>query len=233
MNGTGIEFMVMNNVRGPGRSNTASRSPAARPTDDELLDAARAVFAEKGLKSATMDAIAERANSTKPTLYAHFGDKLALYRATVAREGVALRRWLVTAYESSSEAALDVRIRTYVMAMFTYATKQPDSFRMLFDSGDEANVPEQRNLIDVMVQRVAEHIRRYLVRIDRPAGPSVQLLAEMMVGLVGRAVGRTLRDGSDPMAAADLVVSFVSAALRHLDQNAIAAVDACVVERNP
>jgi AcrR family transcriptional regulator len=209
-----------------GRSGTSSRSPAARPTDDELLDAARAVFAEKGLKSATMDAIAERANSTKPTLYAHFGDKMALYRATVAREAVALRRWLVTAYESSSEAALDQRIRTYVTAMFTYATSQPDSFRMLFDSGDEANVPEHRNLIDVMVQRVAEHIRRYLVRIGRPDGPSVELLAEMMVGLVGRAVGRTLRDEDlDPVAAADLVVSFMSSALRYVDRDAIAAVD--------
>lgn len=221
MTGRGIEFADMSNVRG-----TTSRSPAARPTDDELLDAARAVFAEKGLKSATMDAIAERANSTKPTLYAHFGDKLALYRATVAREAVALRRWLVTAYESSSEAALDQRVRTYVMAMFTYATNEPDSFRMLFDSGDEANVPEHRNLIDVMVQRVAEHIRRYLARIGRPVGPSVELLAEMMVGLVGRAVGRTLRDGEvDPMTAADLVVSFMVAALRHVDPAVIVAVD--------
>jgi AcrR family transcriptional regulator len=210
----------MSNVRG-----TAARSPAARPTDDELLDAARAVFAQKGLKSATMDAIAERANSTKPTLYAHFGDKVALYRATVAREAVALRRWLVTAYESSSEADLDTRVRTYVLAMFTYAANEPDSFRMLFDSGDEGNVPEHRNLIDVMVQRVAEHIRRYLVRLGRPAGSSVELLAEMMVGLVGRAVGWALRSGVDSPVTADLVVSFMVGALRNLDPAVVVAVD--------
>jgi AcrR family transcriptional regulator len=216
----------MDTARHPGRASTAPRSSAARPTDDELLDAARAVFAEKGLKSATMDAIAERANSTKPTLYAHFGDKLALYRATVGREGVALRRWLVEAYEASDGSTLDQRVHNYVMAMFGFATAQPDSFRMLFDSTDEANVPEQRNLIDVLVHRVAEHIRAYLVGIDRAIGPSVDLLAEMMVGLIGRAIGRALRDDAvDPEAAADLVVSFVASALRHLDPAAMAAVD--------
>lgn len=211
----------MNNVRG-----SAPRSPAARPTDDELLDAARAVFAEKGLKSATMDAIAERANSTKPTLYAHFGDKLALYRATVAREGVALRRWMVEAYEASDGSSLDQRVRNYVMAMFSFAVAQPDGFRMLFDSSDEANVPEQRNLVDVMVHRVAVHLRKYLTSRDRPTGPSVDVLAEMMVGLVGRAIGRALRDEDvDPEAAAELVVTFVASGLRHLDTSAMTAVD--------
>ena len=75
----------MSRQSSPDRS-SARRSPAARPTDDELLDAARAVFAERGYAQATMGLIADRADSTKPTLYAHFGDKAALFRTTVRRE---------------------------------------------------------------------------------------------------------------------------------------------------
>src|SRR5436305_12496528 len=115
------------------RSSATGRSPAARPTDDELLDAACAVFAERGFQQATMDAIAERANSTKPTLYAHFGDKAALYRATFAREADALRQWVMSAYEAVAEQSVEGQVRGYVMALFNYADAHPDSFRLLFD----------------------------------------------------------------------------------------------------
>jgi AcrR family transcriptional regulator len=219
----------MNRERVPGRSSTQPRSSAARPTDDELLDAARDVFAYRGLRSATMDAIAERANSTKPTLYAHFGDKLALYRATIARESDALRQWLTAAYESSDlsrGAHLEQVVRTYVMALFSYAINHPESFRILFDSMDGENSPEQRKLYGLMIERVSAGIRSYLSQRGREIGPSAQLLAEMLVGLVGRAVGRALRDDElDPMAVGELAVSFVVSALRHLDATAIDAVD--------
>lgn len=203
-----------------------SRSFAARPTNDELLDAARAVFAERGLRAATMDAIADRANSTKPTLYAHFGDKQALYRAAMTREADALRQWLLAAYESSRGAHLDEEVRTYVMALFSYAINRPDSFRILFDSLDGENSPEQRNLYELMIDRVAKRIRSYLSGRGRDIGPSAQLLAEMLVGLVGRAVGHALReDDLDPMAAGELAVSFIVSALRNINCEALAAAD--------
>jgi AcrR family transcriptional regulator len=183
-----------------------------------------------------MDAIAEYANSTKPTLYAHFGDKLALYRATISREATALRQWLIAAYESSGSASgghLDTVVRTYVMALFGYAINHPDSFRMLFDSMDGENSPEQRNLYGLMIERVADGIRAYLTARGRAIGPSAQLLAEMLVGLVGRAVGKAQRDDRlDPMAAGELAVSFVVSALRHVEIAAIDAVDAAAAERD-
>lgn len=221
----------MNADRAPSRSSPQPRSFAARPTDDELLDAARAVFAERGLRAATMDAIADRANSTKPTLYAHFGDKQALYRATLARDATALRQWLLAAYESARGAHLDDEVRTYVMALFSYAIDQPDSFRMLFDSMDGENTPEQRNLYGLMIDRVAERIHSYLSGRGRNIGASAQLLAEMLVGLVGRAVGHALReDELDPMAAGELVVAFIVPALRNISCAALAGVDGTVAD---
>src|SRR5438270_13812481 len=115
----------MSRQSSPDRS-SARRSPAARPTDDELLDAARAVFAARGYAKATMGQIAERADSTKPTLYAHFGGKAALFRATVTREVAALRAWVLTAYETPGPRRLEDRVRLSVMAMFSYAGTHPD-----------------------------------------------------------------------------------------------------------
>jgi AcrR family transcriptional regulator len=194
------------------------RSTGARPTDDQLLDAARAVFAEGGFRQATMEAIAARANSTKPTLYAHFGDKDALYRAAVAREAEALWGWMTTAYRSATVLAVDQQIRVYVMALFTYAAAHPEGFRLLFDStatGEAARI--HAGLVDTITDRVAEKIRRYLLSHDRKAGRGVELLAAMMVGTVGRAAEHTLRSGIDPLAAGELATRFIMAALTNLD----------------
>jgi TetR/AcrR family transcriptional repressor of mexJK operon len=60
-----------------------------RPRDlekrDAILDAAGQLFAERGLGAASMEAVAERANVSKMTIYAHYPDKAALLTATFAR----------------------------------------------------------------------------------------------------------------------------------------------------
>jgi AcrR family transcriptional regulator len=203
------------------------RSPAARPTDGRLLDAARDVFAERGFQRATMEAIAARADSTKPTLYAHFGDKDALYRATIAREAESLRAWVTTAYESATALAVEQQVHVYVMALFNYATAHPAGFRMLFDThvtGDAALI--RAGLVETITRRVAEQIRRYLARHDRRPGASADLLAAMMVGTVGKAAEQTLHDQQlDPLTAGELATRFILAALRGLDPAVLDAVD--------
>jgi AcrR family transcriptional regulator len=207
----------MSRHRSPDRSRTR-RSPAARPTDDELLDAARAVFVERGFAQATMDVIAERADSTKPTLYAHFGDKIALYQATVSREVEALRQWMITTYESAGPRPVEQRVRGYVMAMFSYATTCPESFRMLFDPVVDEMSRERRQLADTIREHVSAQLREYLVAHDRPTGHGVDLLAAMMVGLVGRAATHISHTPAiDPLKAGELASGFVMAALRGLD----------------
>ena len=50
-----------------------------------ILDAAQRVFLTRGYQSATLDEIAETAPASKPTIYAHFPGKEALFEAVVAR----------------------------------------------------------------------------------------------------------------------------------------------------
>ncbi len=58
----------------------------AGEVDARILDAARKVFLERGFEGASIDEIAEVARSGKPTIYARFGDKRALFTEVVTRD---------------------------------------------------------------------------------------------------------------------------------------------------
>src|SRR3954464_9921011 len=67
-------------------------APVGRPPKDlagdvkaRILDAAQKVFLERGYQSASVDEIAQVAPASKPTIYAHFPGKEALFEAVVAR----------------------------------------------------------------------------------------------------------------------------------------------------
>ena len=58
----------------------------AREVDTRTLHAARKVFLERGFEGASIDEIAEVARSGKPTIYARFRDKRALFTEVVTRD---------------------------------------------------------------------------------------------------------------------------------------------------
>lgn len=67
----------------PRRSAGRPRDPAKR---EAILDAAWALFLERGVEAVAMEAIAARAGVSKGTLYASFADKTALFEAAMLRE---------------------------------------------------------------------------------------------------------------------------------------------------
>jgi TetR/AcrR family transcriptional regulator, mexJK operon transcriptional repressor len=80
--------------------------------DARLLDAARDVFIERGYAAATIDAIVERAQTSKRTVYSRFGDKAALFEAVVL--DVIKRRFEpaeAIVRETASNSALGLRDR--------------------------------------------------------------------------------------------------------------------------
>jgi AcrR family transcriptional regulator len=58
----------------------------AGEVDDRILEAARKVFVERGFEGASIEEIAEAARAGKPTIYARFGDKRALFTTVVTRD---------------------------------------------------------------------------------------------------------------------------------------------------
>jgi AcrR family transcriptional regulator len=74
------------------KRNDLKRPGPGRPSKDmagdvkaRILDAAQRVFLKRGYQSASLDEIAETAPASKPTIYAHFPGKEALFEAVVAR----------------------------------------------------------------------------------------------------------------------------------------------------
>src|ERR1700756_2179714 len=61
------------------------RRELAGEVDERILDAARRVFLERGLAGASIDEIAAIARASKPTIYARYSDKEALFAAVVMR----------------------------------------------------------------------------------------------------------------------------------------------------
>jgi AcrR family transcriptional regulator len=58
----------------------------AGEVDVRILEAARKIFLERGFEGASIDEIAEVARSGKPTIYARFRDKRALFTEVVMRD---------------------------------------------------------------------------------------------------------------------------------------------------
>jgi AcrR family transcriptional regulator len=74
------------------KNQESKRPRLGRPPKDlagdvktRILDAAERVFLKRGYQSASLDEIAETAPASKPTIYAHFDGKEALFEAVVAR----------------------------------------------------------------------------------------------------------------------------------------------------
>src|ERR1700758_3193892 len=85
------------------KTSSPKKQPAAKPrrvavrsgrppkqlageVDARILGAARRVFLERGFEGASIDEIAEVARSGKPTIYARFRDKRALFTGVVTRD---------------------------------------------------------------------------------------------------------------------------------------------------
>jgi AcrR family transcriptional regulator len=102
----------------------------ARPVRErQMLAVAQSVFAERGFRAASVDAIAEGAEISKPMLYAYFGSKEGLYRACMQRSGSALADALDEAAASASEP--DQRLWAGLLAFFTFVEQEPEAWAIL------------------------------------------------------------------------------------------------------
>jgi AcrR family transcriptional regulator len=104
-----------------------------RPTEDQMLDAACAVFAAQGFANTSMEAIAARAGTTKPTLYARFGAKDQLFARAVRREHELLNSWIAKEYAAGPDEPFRQRLHRWVAVYFDFVKKRPDGFRLTFE----------------------------------------------------------------------------------------------------
>jgi AcrR family transcriptional regulator len=91
----------------PPRRTQAERSET---TQRALLDAARALFAERGFAGTGREDIAERAGVTRGALYHHFGSKERLFRAVVEELEQGLMQRVVEASMQERDAFERLRV---------------------------------------------------------------------------------------------------------------------------
>lgn len=145
-----------------------------RPTKDlagdvraRILDAAEHLFLQKGYRSASIDEISEMAPASKPTIYAHFPGKEALFAAVVARkinglthfegftpEGRTIQDKLVslgaTIVENFIEESLGM-----VRATIAEAERFPELSRNVSEAGRDRSVKAVSRLLNDATQKLA------------------------------------------------------------------------------
>ncbi|MFP5072952.1 TetR/AcrR family transcriptional regulator [Pseudonocardia nantongensis] len=104
----------------------------------QILDAAVAVFGERGYVDVSMDEVAERVGVTKPVLYTHFGSKEGLLLACIARaRGELLEVTVAAATRAGSPEAM---LHDGALAFFEFLDRRAPAWT-LFCS--EAGVTEE------------------------------------------------------------------------------------------
>ena len=103
-------------------------------TNDQVLDAALALFIEFGLRRTTMEDVAGKAGIGRATIYRRFGDKDQLVQAVILRE-CQQQLALIEQRMRGTESAVDALLEAFVLAV-TGAHRHPLLTRLLSSEPD-------------------------------------------------------------------------------------------------
>jgi AcrR family transcriptional regulator len=135
-------------------SNTKRQRMSAAERREVIEQAAAAVFAERGYRGASIDAIAKASGVTPPVVYDHFESKQALHRRLLERHYAELRE--VWAEQLAGDEPADVRIPRAFDAWFAYIETHPYAARLLFvDTSGEPEVRAFHRQVQVQSRALA------------------------------------------------------------------------------
>ena len=176
------------------RSSRRATRPAPRPeTRDRLIDAAGAVFAERGYRGATMREIADRSGANLAAAHYYFGSKQDLYREVVRAHFERLAQRLVESGGAIETAAAARLSREQLVALLRARVRTMlESF--LEPTGIHATLM-QRELADpsetlpVIVRRWIDPLRQEMVQLLQRLAPKLseerlQFCARSVMGQV-------------------------------------------------
>jgi AcrR family transcriptional regulator len=208
---------------------TASATPRRPISEDAFLDAATELFAHQGYGATSVDQIALRAGSTKPTFYARFASKEELYARAVEREASLLTSYLFAAYDRAEREGLREGVSLGMRAAFEFAQERPGGTALLFEPDMSAPSGEvSERAVRQVTLRVAQIMRPILAGDDAGGLAGAELLAALMVSLSNAGIRHARRRGiRDLDAVGEAVASFAVEGVTGLDR----ALFAAIVER--
>lgn len=130
-----------------------------------ILDAAQAVFAQRGYHGSSLDDIAKASGTSKALIYEHFESKKALHETLIEQHATVLaERFRANA---ATGATGEERLRSGVDAFFGWVEERHEAWRALFrDAAD----PELAPVID----RLQAQATRAIVALVPAGGPGVE-----------------------------------------------------------
>lgn len=169
--------------RGPGRPPASN----AADTRARILRAARAVFSEVGYDAATFQAIADRADLTRPAINHYFSGKAELYREVLRQTNEIFIEW--SARRSQDEVTLAGKIRAYVLSGLESLEEERSAAAFLITSVVEAQRhPELADPRDDTNQGtlafVLSAIKTAIESGDVGADVDVESVADMLVSML-------------------------------------------------
>ena len=158
--------------------------------EQQMLDAAVAVFSAAGYHAASMDEISVRAGISKPMVYAYLGTKEELFIACVHREGTRLMEAVAAA--AAPGIPPDEQLWRGLRAFFRFVADHRDGWSVLYRQarGQERFAAELAGMRQRMVEVVAGLLTRVLESSGRRARPGD--VTPMAYALVG--AGESLAD---------------------------------------
>lgn len=143
-----------------------------RETRDRLLNAACALFADRGFKKVTVREICQAANANVAAVNYHFGDKLGLYRELLQRAIDGMRRVTESARTAGEGCAAEEKLRRYLVIFLHHVLK-----------------PEHALLHRVLQRETLEPTPVLDTLIEQGVRPRVEYLAGVIAEMIGREPG--------------------------------------------
>lgn len=156
---------------------------------EQLLDVARALFAERGYAATSVEEIALRAGVSKPVVYGHFGGKDGIYGVVVEQETQELLRRISSALSVGqprvrSAAHPRVRLEQAAMALLTYVEECTDGFRVLVrDSPPFTLTGHFSGLLNDVASQVEHILGKEFAERGYPRGMA-RMYSQSLVGMV-------------------------------------------------
>ena len=208
-------------------SSTTRRRRAVSAEDksqrrDEIMAAAKEVFARKGFHDTTIADIAKQAGLAYGSIYWYFDSKDELFHALMAVEEGALRSHLAAALAavgvSDGEAGEEAPLRTAVQATLEFFEADKATVKLLLRDAYALGDRFEKHLGGIY-ERFIDDIETFIVAAQQRGhvvSAPARMVAYTLAALVGQLAHRRLSTDDDVTAAqvADFVVALVLDGLR-------------------
>ncbi|HTF50901.1 MAG TPA: TetR/AcrR family transcriptional regulator [Pseudonocardia sp.] len=177
------------------------RRRVSRPERErQILDAASAVFAERGYQAASMDAVAERVGVTKPVLYDHFGSKEGLLLACIARARTELLE--VTTEAAAGATNPEGMLRNGFRAFFDFLDSRGAASTLLYEEAAKPVGSAAEALEGIRNQQTGFIVGLLAAHAPDADARRLEAYAQVIVGASERlALWRGRRGGHDTVTA--------------------------------